>query len=151
MRALKKILQTGVNVKDTKSKLGVSVKKSLMAAVIVCLVGLIVGGCTSVGTTAQWKETRATQESYEVVASRVSGEATSHEVWLIFFPICVWGDNSFDTAKQIALQRAKGSDDLISASADMSTFEAVLYKKHSLVLNGTAIKYTSGGKSTPSK
>jgi hypothetical protein len=133
---------------DKSQNGGVSVKKMFflpLCAAVVCLAA----GCTSVGSKAEWKETRALRESYEVVSSRTNGECSSHEIWIIFFPICAWGDNSFETAKINALRRAPGSDDLINISADFATFYAFFYRKNYVSITGAAIRYTSGGKSEP--
>jgi len=65
----------------------------------------------------------------------------------MMFPICIWGDNSLDTAKLKAAQTAPGSDDVINMVVDYSTFDALFYKKRTVVVNGTAVKYVSNGKS----
>jgi len=124
-------------------------KKLALCLILVVSVASVVllPGCTNIGTTSQWKETRSLRESYEVTASRARGDGSCHEISLIIFPIYVWGDNSFETAKLKAIQSVPGSDDLINISADYEIFDAIFYKRASVILNGTSIKYTSNGKS----
>jgi len=123
-------------------------KKFALCLILVVSVASVVllPGCTELGNTSQWKETRSLRESYEVTASRARGDGSFHGILLII-PIYVWGDNSFETAKLKAIQSVPGSDDLINISADYATFNVIFYRRESVVLNGTAIKYTSNGKS----
>ena len=67
-------------------------KKLALCLILVVSVASVVllPGCTNIGTTSQWKETRSLRESYEVTASRARGDGSCHEISLIIFPIYVW-------------------------------------------------------------
>ena len=115
---------------------------------IFLLAGVIaLSACGSMETASQWKETRALRENYEVVSTKVTGESSYNQIVLLIIPIGGWGDNSYDSAELKALQEAKGSDDLINVSLDVSASDYIFFRRFTTVLNGTAIKYTSNGKS----
>ena len=110
---------------------------------------ILLASCGTMEVTSQWKETRALRENYTVVAEKVTGKSSYNQIVLIVIPLAGWGDGSFDTAQSNALQQIKGADDLIDVSMDVFSNNFIFYKRFTIVVNGTAIKYTSNGKPEP--
>lgn len=119
--------------------------KKLLILSVLSVIVILLPGCTDLGlglgANSDWRETRAQCEKYQVTNPAIRGQSSTYAVCILFIPVWMWGDNSFATAKALALANAPGSDDMINISKDTRVFDAVFFKKQTIILNGTAIKY----------
>ena len=99
--------------------------------------------------TPRWPETRADNESYEVLNPKAGGKGSVHIVWLWLISYS-WG-GSFEDAYQEALLNNPGADDLINLRVNATALDLLLYRRFDFEMHGTAIRYTSNGKSVKDK
>lgn len=115
------------------------------------VVVLMFSGCATYlpDLSPKWPETRAYNESYEVINPKAEGSGSTHVVWLWLISYS-WG-GSFEDAYQEALLNNPGADDMVNMRVNMSALDLLLYRRLDFTMRGAAIRYISDGKSVKDK